>query len=64
MTNVPASRAAAMWAKHAPQQRGLSGRCALARHIVEELVADGFDIAQMADQPDSGPLAMRSRSYA
>lgn len=52
MTNVPASRAAAMWAKHAAREESYPVPAALGRFLVEQLVAAGFDITQMNGQPD------------
>ena len=52
MTNVPASRAAAMWAKHADHEESYPVPAALGRFIVEHLVASGFDITQMSAQPE------------
>lgn len=52
MTNVPASRAAAMWAKHASEPETYPVPSSLGKHIVEALVADGFDVTQMNAQPD------------
>jgi 3-O-methylgallate 3,4-dioxygenase len=52
MTNVPESRAAAMWAKHAQQREDYPVAAPMARHIVEQLVASGFDVAQMNTQPE------------
>lgn len=52
MTNVPASRAAAMWAKHASEREAYPVPSGLGKHIVEELVARGFDVTQMNDQPE------------
>jgi hypothetical protein len=51
MTNVPASRAAAMWAKHAAHEESYPVPAALGRFIVEQLVAAGFDVTQMNAQP-------------
>jgi hypothetical protein len=51
MTDVPASRAAAMWAKHATEQETYPVASGLAKHLVEQLIAEGFDVAQMAEQP-------------
>ncbi len=52
MTHVPASRAAAMWAKHAEQEEEYPVASDLARHVIESAIGEGFDVAQMADQPD------------
>ncbi len=52
MTDVPASRAAAMWAKHAEQEEAYPVASDLGRHLVERVVDEGFDVAQMRDQPE------------
>jgi 3-O-methylgallate 3,4-dioxygenase len=51
MTKVPPSRAAAMWAKHAPTQEAYPVPAGLGRHVIEHLVGRGFDVAQMREQP-------------
>lgn len=51
LTGVPASRAAAMWAKHAPVQESYPVAAALGRHVVERMMAAGFDVAQLSEQP-------------
>ncbi len=56
MTNVPASRAAAMWAKHGPVREDYPVASELARHIIETLIADGFDITQLRAQPEGESL--------
>ncbi len=56
MTNVPASRAAAMWAKHGPVREDYPVASRLARHIIESLIADGFDVAQLRVQPENESL--------
>jgi 3-O-methylgallate 3,4-dioxygenase len=52
LTDVPASRAAAMWAKHATEREAYPVPAALGKHIVEHLVGVGFDITQMDAQPE------------
>ena len=56
MTDVPESRAAAMWAKHAPEREEYPVPTPLARHLLEELIATGFDVAQIKKQPDGKSL--------
>ncbi|MBF4769387.1 extradiol ring-cleavage dioxygenase [Nocardioides agariphilus] len=56
MTNVPASRAAAMWAKHSAVREDYPVATDLARHIIESLIADGFDVAQLKVQPEGESL--------
>jgi 3-O-methylgallate 3,4-dioxygenase len=51
MTNVPPSRAASMWAKHAPTQSSYPVPAKLGLHVIEHLVREGFDVAQIKDQP-------------
>jgi Catalytic LigB subunit of aromatic ring-opening dioxygenase len=52
MTNVPASRAAAMWAKHAQVKEGYPVVAPLGRHVVEHMMRAGFDVAQIREQPE------------
>jgi 3-O-methylgallate 3,4-dioxygenase len=52
MTDVPASRAAAMWAKHAEHHEAYPVASALGMHIIERAVDEGFDVAQMHEQPE------------
>lgn len=52
MTDVPASRAAAMWAKHAEHQEAYPVASTLGKHIIEGAVDEGFDVAQMHEQPE------------
>jgi 3-O-methylgallate 3,4-dioxygenase len=52
MTNVPPSRAASMWAKHAPTRSAYPVPDKLALHVIERLVDSGFDVAQIKEQPD------------
>jgi 3-O-methylgallate 3,4-dioxygenase len=52
MTNVPASRAAAMWAKHAQVREDYPVASGLAKHLIEDLISNGFDVAQLKAQPD------------
>jgi hypothetical protein len=56
MTKVPESRAAAMWAKHAPQREEYPVAAPLAKHIVEQLVANDFDLTLMNEQPQARSL--------
>jgi hypothetical protein len=56
MAGVPESRAAAMWAKHAPEREEYPVPTGLARHVVERLVAGGFDVAQIRQQPEGKSL--------
>lgn len=56
MTGVPESRAAAMWAKHATEREEYPVPTGLARHVVERLVAGGFDVAQIRQQPEGKSL--------
>ena len=56
MAGVPESRAAAMWAKHAPEREEYPVPTGLARHVVEQLVAGGFDVAQIRQQPEGKSL--------
>ena len=56
MAGVPESRAAAMWAKHAPEREEYPVPTGLARHVVERLVAGGFDVAQIRRQPEGKSL--------
>jgi Catalytic LigB subunit of aromatic ring-opening dioxygenase len=51
-TNVPPSRAASLWAKHAPQQTAYPVPAKLGLHVIEHFVDAGFDVAQIADQPE------------
>jgi 3-O-methylgallate 3,4-dioxygenase len=51
-TNVPPSRAASLWAKHAPEQTAYPVPAKLSLHVIERLIGAGFDVAQIADQPD------------
>jgi hypothetical protein len=51
MSDVPASRAAAMWAKHAEQEEAYPVASELGRHLLERAVDEGFDVAQMREQP-------------
>ena len=52
LSDVPASRAAAMWAKHAEQQEAYPIASDLGRHIIASAVDEGFDLAQMHEQPE------------
>jgi 3-O-methylgallate 3,4-dioxygenase len=56
MTNVPESRAAAMWAKHGPVREDYPVATELAQHLIERLVATGFDITQLKAQPEGESL--------
>ncbi|MDQ1628197.1 MAG: hypothetical protein QOI54_1941 [Actinomycetota bacterium] len=56
MTDVPESRAAAMWAKHAAQREDYPVAAPLAKHLIEQLVASDFDVAQMNKQPEARSL--------
>jgi hypothetical protein len=56
MTNVPESRAAAMWAKHGPVREDYPVAAELAQHLIETLVATGFDITQLKVQPEGESL--------
>jgi len=56
MTDVPPSRAAAMWAKHNTQRETYPVAGALGRHIVEHMMEAGFDVAQMRQQPEGRSL--------
>jgi 3-O-methylgallate 3,4-dioxygenase len=56
MTDVPKSRAAAMWAKHAQVREDYPVAADLAKHIIERLVASGFDITQLKVQPEGESL--------
>lgn len=56
MTKVPESRAAAMWAKHAPQREEYPIAASLAKNIVEQLVAKEFDLTLMSQQPEARSL--------
>ena len=56
MTNVPPSRAAAMWAKHNTQRETYPVASGLGRHIVEHMMDAGFDVAQMHEQPEGRSL--------
>ena len=51
LTDVPESRRAAMWAKHSPQEEAYPVAGALGKHLVERVIDEGFDVAQMRDQP-------------
>jgi 3-O-methylgallate 3,4-dioxygenase len=51
MTDVPPSRAASMWAKHAPTQSSYPVPEKLGLHVIEHLVSEGFDVAQIKQQP-------------
>jgi hypothetical protein len=51
LAGVPASRAASMWAKHAPTRSAYPVPDKLGRHVIEHLVAEGFDVAQIQEQP-------------
>ncbi|MGH2641946.1 MAG: extradiol ring-cleavage dioxygenase [Actinomycetota bacterium] len=51
LSDVPASRAAAMWAKHAGSEEAYPVASALGKHIIERAVDEGFDVAQMREQP-------------
>jgi 3-O-methylgallate 3,4-dioxygenase len=52
LTNVPASRAAAMWAKHAQVEERYPVAAPLGRHLVEHMMRAGFDVAQIREQPE------------
>lgn len=52
MTDVPASRAAAMWAKHAGHEEAYPVASGLGKHVIEHVVDEGFDVAQMHEQPE------------
>jgi hypothetical protein len=52
MTNVPPSRAASMWAKHAPVESAYPVPAKLGLHVIEHLVSVGFDVAQITKQPE------------
>lgn len=56
MTDVPESRAAAMWAKHAQVREEYPVATPLATYIVQDLVAKGFDVAQLKKQPENRSL--------
>ena len=51
LTDVPASRRAAMWAKHAQVEERYPVAAALGRHVVEHMMRAGFDVAQIREQP-------------
>lgn len=51
MKDVPPSRAAAMWAKHAEREEAYPIASTLAEHLITHLVGEGFDLAQMREQP-------------
>jgi catalytic LigB subunit of aromatic ring-opening dioxygenase len=50
--NVPPSRAASLWAKHAPVETAYPVPAKLGLHVIESLVGAGFDVAQISDQPE------------
>jgi len=52
LSDVPASRAAAMWAKHAGHEEAYPISSVLGKHIIERTVDEGFDVAQMREQPE------------
>jgi hypothetical protein len=52
LTDVPESRRQAMWAKHSPEETAYPVASDLGKHLVEHTVAEGFDVAQMRDQPE------------
>ncbi|MBA3737100.1 MAG: hypothetical protein H0W97_00870 [Actinobacteria bacterium] len=52
LSDVPASRAAAMWAKHAGHEEAYPIASALGKHVIERVVDEGFDVAQMREQPE------------
>jgi len=52
LTGVPASRAAAMWAKHAKARERYPVAAPLGRHVVEHMMLAGFDVAQLSEQPE------------
>lgn len=49
--DVPPSRAASLWAKHAPEETAYPVPGKLGLHVIERLVDTGFDVAQISDQP-------------
>jgi 3-O-methylgallate 3,4-dioxygenase len=53
MSKVPASRAAAMWAKHAQERETYPVASTLGRHAIEHCIAAGFDLAQISTQPEN-----------
>lgn len=53
MSTVPASRAAAMWAKHAPERETYPIAGKLGRHLIEHCIEAGFDLAQICAQPQN-----------
>lgn len=50
--DVPPSRAASLWAKHAPEQTAYPVPAKLGLHVIEQLIDTGFDVAQISDQPE------------
>lgn len=52
LSDVPESRRQAMWAKHSSVETAYPVASSLAKHLVERAVKDGFDVAQMRDQPE------------
>lgn len=56
LTNVPESRKAAMWAKHAEQRETYPVADDLGTGLVEQMMVAGFDVTQMSEQPEGRSL--------
>lgn len=56
LTDVPESRKAAMWAKHAEQRETYPVADDLGTTLVEQMMVAGFDVAQMSEQPEGRSL--------
>lgn len=51
LTDVPESRAAAMWAKHSTVEEAYPVEASLGKHVIESGIEAGFDLGQMREQP-------------